>query len=283
MLGPIDTSVPDQVEEQVQKIFRNLFPAAKPGFVSKAFNWAKQCFEGRYSHYLPIDAKYHDLEHTLQGALCMMRLLEGRHRAGATPALPQKLVELGLLAVLFHDTGYLKTNDDPSGTGAKYTLVHVGRSAEFAREFLAPRGYASADIQTVQSMIRCTGVNTDPSALPFRDDLERLVGYALATGDLLGQMAASDYVDKLPILYQEFAEANRFSGDTESQLAGYRNAHDLMSKTFSFWERCVLPRIKNDFHGLYAYLNDPYPDGPNPYLERIEANLARLRSVIRSH
>ena len=27
-----------------------------------------ECFEGRYQDYQPIDAHYHDLEHTLQGA-----------------------------------------------------------------------------------------------------------------------------------------------------------------------------------------------------------------------
>jgi hypothetical protein len=280
MLGPIDTSVPDQVEEQVQKIFRGLFPKARPGFVSKAFGWAKQCFLGHYGKYQPIDAKYHDFEHTLQGALCMTRVLEGRHRAQASPMIPQHLVELGLLAVMFHDTGYLKTKDDNDGTGAKYTLVHVDRSAEFAAEFLRPHGYSAEDIQAIKNMIRCTGVKPDPTRLPFSSEEERLVGYALATGDLLGQMAASDYIDKLPILYQEFAEANQFSGDNNSRLSGYRDAQDLMNKTFAFWERWVWPRINNEFLGLYKYLNNPYPDGPNPYLDRIKANLARLQSVI---
>jgi len=46
----------------------------------------------------------------------------------------------------------------------------------------------------------------DVTRLVFRTELEKLVGFALATADLLGQMAAPDYVDKLPILYLEFAE-----------------------------------------------------------------------------
>ena len=37
----------------------------------------------------------------------------------------------------------------------------------------------------------------------------RIVGFALGTADLLGQMAAPDYVDKLPVLYDEFVEAAR--------------------------------------------------------------------------
>jgi hypothetical protein len=29
--------------------------------------------------------------------------------------------------------------------------------------------------------------------------------------------------------------------------------------------------------GAYRFLNDPYPDGPNYYIDRIESNIARLR------
>ena len=74
----------------------------------KIFNWATACFEGRYLDYQPIDAIYHDLEHTLQGALCMSQLLWNRQRAGAEPRLTRRMFELGMLAILMHDTGYLK-------------------------------------------------------------------------------------------------------------------------------------------------------------------------------
>jgi hypothetical protein len=44
-----------------------------------------------------------------------------------------------------------------------------------------------------------------------------------------------------------------------------------------FWENYVRNKINREFLGLYRFLNDPYPDGPNPYIDRIEANIARLR------
>ena len=53
-----------------------------------------------------------------------------------------------------------------------------------------------------------------------------------------------------------------------------------MQRTPLFWEKYVLPRITQDFEGLYRFLNDPYPDGPNFYLEQIQANLARLRAQV---
>jgi hypothetical protein len=280
MFSAVDTRVPSQVEEQVHAIHREMFSDGERGFVPRAFDWAAQCFEGRHADYQPIDARYHDFEHTLQGTLCFARLLHGYRRVRARPELTARMFELGLLAILFHDTGYLKRRDDTEGTGAKYTLIHVGRSADFARAFLAPRGFADGDITAIQNMIRCTGVAADLTAILFRTELEKNVGFALGTADLLGQMAAHDYVDKLPILFEEFAETARHAGAEAGRFAVYTSPEVLMKKTPAFWEGYVLPRIKYDFQGLYTFLNDPYPDGPNPYLARIEANIARLRTKL---
>jgi hypothetical protein len=107
--------------------------------------------------------------------------------------------------------------------------------------------------------------------------LERIVGFSLGTADLLGQMAAPDYVDKLPVLYSELAEASEH--DTAKMKAGgfFSSAADLKRKTPLFWEKYVQSKINREFIGLYKFLNDPYPDGPNPYIDRIEANVARIR------
>ena len=74
---------------------------------------------------------------------------------------------------------------------------------------MSEKGFGPADIRAVQNMIRCTGVNANLSVIPFQSEMEKMAGFALATADLLGQMAADDYVDKLPELYQEFAEASQ--------------------------------------------------------------------------
>lgn len=278
MLETVDTRDPGAVEEAVRALHASLFPEADRLFVARAFAWVARCFAGEHPGWQRIDAAYHDFEHTLQGALCLSRLLAGRHRAGAVPRLTAHGFELGLLAILFHDTGYLKRRDDVAGTGAKYTAVHVGRSAAFAREFLVPLGYAEADVCAVQNMINCTGTGAQIAAIPFRSELERTIGYALATADLLGQMAARDYVAKLPVLYAEFAEAARHAIPGAPPVMAFASADALVRNTPNFWERFVRPKIDSEFRGLHAYLNDPYPDGPNPYLQRIERNLAALRS-----
>jgi hypothetical protein len=277
MRSPVDTRDPAAVEQEVRSIYAALFPQSGHDIVEQAFAWATQCFAGRHPDYQPIDARYHDFEHTLQGALCLARLLHGRQAAGATPALTPRAFELGLLAILFHDTGYLKRRGDTEGTGAKYTAVHVGRSAAVAKAYLEARGFAGAEVLAVQNMISCTGINADLAAIPFQGELERTVGYALGTADLLGQMAARDYVEKLPVLFGEFAEAARHATAGSAHLFAFGSAEELMRKTPAFWESYVLPKVNGQFRRLYAFLSDPYPDGPNDYLQRIEANMERLR------
>ena len=275
----VDTRNLDAVRAEVASIYQSLFPAAGPQLVTEAFRWTSDAFTGHYDNFQKIDAKYHDLEHTMQGTLAFARLLRGYSLAKARPELTQRAFELGLIAILFHDTGYLKQKSDVNGTGAKYTLVHVSRSAEFARALLQEKGFSPDEIRSVQNMIRCTGVNTDLSSIPFHDDLERQIGFALGTADLLGQMAAADYIQKLETLYQEFEESNRYSGKTGGPGV-FTSAEDLRSKTPLFWEKYVLPKIETDFAGLYRYLADA--SGRNPYLERIQANMARLREELNS-
>jgi hypothetical protein len=275
----IDTASPGAVRAQVITIFRTLFPGSDPACIETAFEWVENAFAGRYPGYQAIDAKYHDFEHTLQGTLCFARLMEGYRLADAEPTLSRRMFELGVLAILLHDTGYLKKNDDRQGTGAKYTLTHVNRSADFAHRLLQENGFSESECRTVQNMIRCTGVNTDLDSIPFQSELERKMGFALGTSDLLGQMAAPDYIDKLDILFQEFEESNRFNGKS-SGPGVFGSAFDLRRNTPLFWERYVLPKIKGDFIGMYEFLNTS--QGENPYLQKIELNISRLKSELTS-
>lgn len=278
----IETKQSTSVELAVQCIYRTLFPRGDQSFVAQSFQWAIHCFNGHYRDYGPIDAKYHDLEHTLQGTLCFSRMLHGRSVAGAQPALTQRMFELGLLGILLHDTGYLKHRHDTEGTGAKYTLIHVNRSIDFAGTLLEEKGFSANEIRAVQNMIRCTGVSVDIKSIPFETELERQVGYCLGTADLLGQMAARDYVDKLPILYSEFEESAQYNAGRGSATGIFGSVRELMEKTPLFWEKYVFPKVNGDFAGVYKFLNVPYPDGVNFYVRRIEANIARVKAILAS-
>jgi hypothetical protein len=275
----VDTKNLDAVRAEARAIYLSFFPNASPKFIDDAFLWITDAFAGRYKDFRPIDAKYHDLEHTLQGTLAFARLLRGYHQSKARPELTQRAFELGLLAILLHDTGYLKTSADNDGTGAKYTLVHVSRSAEFARDLLTEKGFPPEEIRSVENMIRCTGVNDEIKNIPFASDLERNVGFALGTADLLGQMAAPDYIEKLHTLYSEFEESNHYNRKTAG--AGvFTSASDLRAKTPAFWEEYVLPKIETDFRALYRFLADER--GRNPYLDRVRSNISRLEKELKT-
>jgi hypothetical protein len=278
----VSTKDPTLVAREVQAAYKAMFPQSDLLFVPRVFGWTMKSFTGHYADYQAVDAHYHDFEHTLQGTLCLAHLLRGRQLAAARPPLTRRMFELGLAAILLHDTGYLKKRDDTEGTGAKYTSTHVARSASFAAELLGEKGYGREDIRAVQNMIRCTGVDAVLSDIPFQNELEQTVGFALGTADLLGQMAADDYIEKLPVLYQEFAEAGRHATPRSQFVNMFSSAKDLLCKTPDFWEQYVKVKLNGDFGGLHRYLNDPYPHGPNYYMDKIESNIRRLREVISS-
>src|SRR5476649_721561 len=142
----VSTKDPVAVAKEVQASYLAMFPQGNRLFVPSVFGWAADCFTGRYADYQAVDTDYHDFEHTLQGALCMVRILHGREKASIQPPLTQRFFELGLLAILLHDTGYLKKRGDIEGTGAKYTATHVSRSTEFAARLLSEKGYGLDDI-----------------------------------------------------------------------------------------------------------------------------------------
>jgi hypothetical protein len=270
----VDTRDAVAVRQCVAQNYWAMFPAGDQTFVPQTFRWATDCFEGRHPEYQAIDARYHDFEHTLQGTLCFSTLLRRRAEAQAEPLLSEETFQLGLLAILFHDTGYLKVREDHEGTGAKYTATHVNRSCDFAERLLLAKGFTIRQVHGVQSMIRCTGLGVNLKALSFHSDEERVAGFALGTADLLGQMAAHDYVDKLPVLWEEFAESAEYNAGRGGPPLLFSSPAELMRKTPGFWKGYVLPKVENDFQGLYRYL--AMADGHNDYLEAIEANLNRL-------
>jgi hypothetical protein len=280
MFSWVDTKDPTAVEVEVQRAYLEMFPRGDRLFVPKVFGWVIDCFTGSYADYQAIDARYHDFEHTLQVTLCLTRMLRLRQAAAAAPAMTQRMFELTTIAILMHDTGYLKQRSDSEGTGAKYTHIHVARSADFARRLLTEKGFTNTgERNAVANMIRCTGLNADLTAIPFQADWERVFGFALASADLLGQMAADDYVEKLPILFEEFAECARYQTRDPGATGQFRNAQELVQKTPDFWQHYVMPKLNRDFEGVCRFLNVPYPDGPSWYFQRIEANIGRIRSM----
>jgi hypothetical protein len=255
--------------------FQRLYPAASKAWLTTLFADFHDLFTGRRPDYAAVDLRYHDLEHTLQAAVCITVLLEGRQMAATEPKLGARHFELALSATLLHDTGYLKLRSDHAGTGAKYTYCHVLRSCAFAASYLPTLGANDLEIETVLAAINCTGPARETGHVHFRDPMDRVIGAALGTADFLGQMAAPDYPDELDILFDEFHEADEFVHLPPERRA-FSSSAELIERTPAFWHNFVKRKLEHDFQSLYRFLARPDPDGENAYLAAVERNIAEI-------
>jgi hypothetical protein len=267
------------VADFVQQKFVELFGQGSSPWIQRVSEDVAAMFDGGHPDYAPIDLHYHNYEHTLQATVCLVLILEGRERAGVVPRLSPRQFELAVAAILLHDSGYLKLRSDRQGTGAKYTFIHEFRSSAYAASYLPTIGASIWEVDDVVSAISCTGPNSDIKRVGFNDVLARMVGCVVATADYLAQMAAPDYIGKLAHLFQEFEESHDFFGTPPAGRL-FKSHRQLLANTPAFWTDQVRPKLDGDFEGVYHYLAEPYPDGPNPYLDAIEANLAQVRPAV---
>jgi hypothetical protein len=246
----------------------------------KLIEFAFRLFDGRIQGYQACDTAFHDFDHTLQATIAVLDLLEAYKEKENIPRLSDRDSEIALAAVLLHDSGYLKKSGDYEGSGAKYTTIHVGRSCLLAWDLLPQFGFQPGELRQIQYAICATSATAEMARIGFRDQREWLIGALVGTGDMLGQMAADDYPERLAGLYLEFREASKFSRFQETRFTSYRNLRDLLQGTEKFFSGYVIGMLENKWHGLYWLLSDG--NGHNRYLERIRTNINRVNSMART-
>jgi len=276
MFPPVDTKNSAAVISLVTGTFSRLFPDASRTLLDRAFADILLLYSGQHPDYQALDLHYHNIEHTLQATVCLTLLLEGAQLSGEIEQLTPRQYELAIAAALLHDSGYLKARNDEGGTGAKYTLTHVLRSCAFAASYLPTLGVKKQEISSILSAINCTGASNEISRLKFDNPTAHFLGCALATADLLGQMAAADYPDKLEPLYGEFLESDIFV-DVPPVKRRFKSPQDLVDQTPHYWSKVTRPKLDSDFRSVYRFLARPYPGGSNAYLERVEQNIELVR------
>ena len=274
-----DTRSPLAVAGAVEKLHDEVFPGVGCAYVRPVLRKIESVFAGHWRDFQAMDTAYHDIEHTLQATLCSLRIVAGFCRAGAHPTLSARDFRIAFHAMLLHDVGYAKKRDDHEGTGAKFTLIHEARGCDMAQDFLAEENWDKAEIDRVCSLILCTGPRSNLGGTKFGNPAHRVLGQSVCTADFLSQMSDPGYVQKLPDLFEEFAESDRANNiPLEKRL--FKTMDDLYRSTPSFWNDFVLPKLRGECDNIARYLADPFPDGSNPYLEQVTANMDAVKRIV---
>jgi hypothetical protein len=176
-----------------------------------------------------------------------------------------------------HDTGYIKTTEENSGTGGKFTLVHIDRSINFMNRYLTQRNFNKSDKKFCENCLKCTGLSVKINTIKFISYENELMGKILGTADLIGQMSNPLYLQKLPTLFQEFREAG---------ITLYNNEFDLLQKTPGFWE-FTKDRFTKELGSMDRHLRDHFRVrwGIDRDLAReaVERNIGHLNYILEHH
>lgn len=253
------------VSAEVLHLFHGLYPRAAGGPIRRAFDHVLRLYRGRHPAFHACDTQFHDTQHMLEVTLAMARLMDGyeRSRAGSARLSPT-LYSVGVIGALFHDVGYLRRRSDRRhGHGAEYTLTHVGRSAQFLRQYLRGAGlarYAPAGA----AMVHYTGHERPAEEIRIDGVLPRRIGQMLGTADLIAQMADRCYLEKRrDRLYAELV-----AGGIAGRL--FRSAGELVRRTHAFHVGAVR-RLDLQLARAYEYAERHF-GGQNLYLEAMQKN-----------
>jgi hypothetical protein len=282
MKNSLDSRHAAQLTKFLDRLLADHFPEHDTSYVISVLKGVQDLFAGRHPGYQASDTAYHNFSHTCQATEAMARILDGHIGSWAEPKCTARDFDLAVSAALLHDSGYIKRIGDNEGTGAKYTLTHVERSADFAASFLPGYGVDPEEVKLVMVAIRCTGVNVEQTMWSFLNEREWLLGCALGAGDILGQMAAPDYPERLPALYREYREAVDYSKLREGPLASFTSAEDLMRRTRDFYQKYARHMLNTVWGGVHESLAFHFIGGKNDYFKKIEANLDRIDEILKA-
>lgn len=271
---------PNYIADKIKSFYKSNYASDDIGIIETVLDDVINLFNGKRNGFQSCDARYHDLTHTMQVVLPFLEIIDGWNKSGNMPIISKEYFDAGIIAVLLHDTGYIKREGDTGGTGAKYTFEHIQRSIDFASQYLPHIGFNNQKIKQLTNVISCTGVNINFEALHFDSEEERIIGYALGTADFLGQMAVDDYPEKLLILFEEFEESYHYVGMEKLRAQGikmFENTRELLMSTKGFYDAVVMDRFRK-MGSVYKYIEINHTNMRNHYIEAIEENIRKIEN-----
>lgn len=264
------TTDPEAVGRSVAALFMDLYGPTRSGrMLERVFADCAALFRGQHPSFHRCDTEYHDLQHTLDVALAMARLMDGHERSARRSfPLGDRLFVLGVATALFHDIGYLRRiKDSKHRFGAEYTKQHVGRGARFLQKYLGQIGLP--DLARVGAdLLHFTGYERPVEQIRLPGAEFRLLGNMLGTADIIAQMSDRCYLEKCrDRLYPEF----ELGGIAGAQSPLFRSPEQLLAKTPDFY-RGALHRLRDTLSGVYTCAEGHF-GGQNLYIEAIEQNM----------
>ncbi|GAB4341636.1 MAG: hypothetical protein Kow0089_16150 [Desulfobulbaceae bacterium] len=257
---------PDDIIKEVKYIISLVTDTYDYDFLDLAYRNIQKIFHGRFPGYQASNTSYHNLDHTMAVTLALIRIVHGKHISGIS--FSSELIECGLIAAMFHDTGLIQRSTDREGTGAKYTKFHEERSILFVQEYLNSVGRSEEMSRRCAQMIQCTKLSLSPRDLPFDSEEVRLMGYILGTADIIAQMADRVYLERLPLLFEEFQEGG---------IPGYESTVDIFKQTVNFFRNVIEKRLNDEFGGIVEavryHFQERWKIDQNLYTRAIENNI----------
>ncbi len=274
----VNVTDPRAVCREVCRLYSELYPSVPLAPLEQAFEDMERLFRGEYRGYLACDAPYHDLQHSLDVTLAMMRLIHGHEQQSTRDeAIGHFGALLGIISALFHDSGYIRRwSDSRHANGSEYTSTHVSRGGRFLAEYLPTLGLGHA-VTICAHLLHFTGYEMAVADIPLDDARLRRLGKMMGTADLLAQMSDRCYLEKCrDRLYPEFVLSGLAS--PQAPGGGYSSPEELMHKTPLFFSH-VKKRLSQDFRNVHRFLETFFGAG-NLYIKEMLNNNNYLKKVL---
>ena len=233
--------------EQLQAMYHRIYGLLEPGYPGIIGFIGRLALE----NIANSDAPYHDVNHTIMVTLVGQEILRGKHicEGGVTP---RDWLHF-MVSLLCHDIGYVRgvcrgdrdghfvtdaigdlVTLPPGATDASLTPYHVTRSKLFVRERFGKVSLTHLDTLLIEQNIEHTRFPVpEDDAHTNTGDYPGLIRAA----DLIGQMADTNYIRKIPALFTEFSETGA------AEKLGYKSPADLRKAYPGFFWHVVKPYI----------------------------------------
>lgn len=282
----VDTTDPVSVNREVDRLLHELYPQFETRQLDVSFYNVTRLYRGLTPWYHACDTAYHNLQHVMDVALAMARLMHGYDRShrGTENAIGPKLFVFGVVIALLHDVGYLRhVNDSRHDNGAQYTPVHVSRSGRFIQRYLGEIGMPELGPHG-REIVHFTGYERAAANIRVPHIRFLMLGHMLGTADIIAQMADRCYLEKCrDRLFPEFVEGGLAARGADDRRHGivFRSVEELIEQTPRFYKTAAA-RLNEQLGAAHQYAEQHF-DGQNLYLQEMDKNIQYASRVAEEH